>query len=371
MSFPSTHSKVRLLFFSEKTKIFNFSIRAGNAAHPDGKVKIERGKYRLQTKGSYLSFIDKIRLLVRPFLTLRFTTDKSVRRLRWVMSFVIAFDIVITLAGQRASFWYEPQSAIRADGLSVYHLTNHMFVFFLESGWMAFLSTTVLYMLVMYLMVSMVPRRLALVALLSLIFAHYYDGSNWLAVHWHMGMQGPFLYGLAIAAALAQAGFTSLGSDRAIKSLRWIAVAAMLTDALATLYGQPRGYWHNSLLVDEGNPASKYFLTHGWIAYALEQAVICSAIFILVSKLPRRWALFVAFCFLLGGFTGAANWFFYRWLWGIQGLVIFGVLLSTAAVLFAVDPAGGSERTQKEGADQIPSLIIKPGRKAGMMNGCS
>jgi len=222
----------------------------------------------------------------------------------------------------------------------------------------------------MYLLVTFLPLRLALITICSLLFAHYYDGSNWLAVRWHMGMGGPFLYGLFIAAAITQTAFPYFGAARSMKTLRWVAVITMLIDGLATLYGQPHGYWHNSSLVDEGNPVSKYFLVEGWFAYALEQAVICLTIFFLVSILSKRWGLFAVLSFVLGGFTGASNWFFYRWIWGIEGPVIFGVMLSVAIVLLAVNSAGKTVSHPLTESDKSKGLTGGTGKKVWVPDKC-
>ena len=68
------------------------------------------------------------------------TNDARVKRLRWVMLGVILFSILNTLAGQPASFWANPQTAVRGDGLSIYNATNHTFEFFLGHGWKPYLS---------------------------------------------------------------------------------------------------------------------------------------------------------------------------------------------------------------------------------------
>jgi hypothetical protein len=287
------------------------------------------------------------------------------------MAGAIIFDILITLAGQPASFWNNPQTAMRGDGLSIYNPTNHVFVFFLGSGWPAYLVTSTAYLLAIYLLVTLLPRKLALIAMLSVIFAHYYDGSNWLAVHWHLGLEGPFFYGLAIAGGITKAANTFFGTDRRIKRLCWIMIFAMLTDAVVTLCGQPRGYWHSPALVDEGNPASKFFLMQGWFAYVFEQAIICMAIFYLVSILSKRWGLFTAICFTLAGFTGASNWFFYRWIWGMEGPVIFGVMLSTAMVLFTVHSAENLGKTHDSGTAQSSHLAMDARKKAWLLDDCS
>ena len=266
---------------------------------------------------------------------IKLTDDKMVNRLRWVMAAVIIFSMANTLAGQPAGYWHNAALAIRGDGLSITNPTNHTFEFFLGSGWLPFVFAALAYLAGMLLLASVLPRKPALIFIFSVIFGHYYGGSNWLAVRWHLGFQGPIFYSLALSACIVFAAFPSNGAAHAIKSLRWIMVFALLTDALMTLIGQPHGYWHHPHLVDEGNQFSKFFLEHGWYVYVLEQLIICVACFWLVSVLSNRWVLIIAFGFIFGGFSGASNWFFYRWIWGMQAPVIFGCVLSTAIVYWA------------------------------------
>jgi hypothetical protein len=69
-----------------------------------------------------------------PMSSVRFTDDRIVKRLRWIMLGVMLFSVINTLIGQPKSFWYAPESAIRGDGLSIHNSTNPTFEFFLGHG---------------------------------------------------------------------------------------------------------------------------------------------------------------------------------------------------------------------------------------------
>jgi hypothetical protein len=299
----------------------------------------------------------------------KFTNDQIVKRLRWVMATMVMFTIANTIAGQPGTFWHNPATAMRGDGLSINNPTNHTFGFFLGYGWLPFLVASLTFLLMALLLVSVVPRKPALVIILTIIFGYYYEASNWLAVRWHLGFQGPILYGLAVSMAIVYTAFQPNLPVKAIKSLRWIMLFATLTDATFTLWGQPSAYWHRPNIVDEGNQVSRFFLMHGWYSYLAEQAVICFALYWLVSVLSRPWGLFVALCFILGGFAGASNWLFYRWLLGMEAPVLFGAVLSFAIVLFTfssesrVEGATDSAERQKE--TRIPSR-----RKGWLLREC-
>ena len=86
-----------------------------------------------------------------------------------------------TRVGQPRTFWSDPGSAIRGDGLSIHDPTNHFFEFFLGCGWPAFLACSTAYVAAAFLLVSVLPRRTALVLLFTLTMGHIYTGTNWLA----------------------------------------------------------------------------------------------------------------------------------------------------------------------------------------------
>jgi len=269
-----------------------------------------------------------------PFI--QFTDDQIVKRLRWVMIGVMLFSMFNTLAGQPESFWHTPQTAIRGDGLSIQNETNHTFEFFLGYGWQFYLTTCAAYFSTAFLIVSLLPRTVALVAIYSFIFGHYFGASNWLAVRWHWGMAGAPIYGIVLGAVVAFSAFPAAEIiDPAIKRLRWVMIVMIFSDFTVTLVGQPGSYWHHPETMHEGNSISRLFLGYGWWAYFLYDVVYAWGAFLLVSKLPRMTALVCAFAFILSHFNGVSCWFFYECIMGFKTPVIYGVMLGVVVVWLA------------------------------------
>jgi len=267
----------------------------------------------------------------------KLSTDPIVKRLRWVMLAAMLFSLVVTLLGQADSFWHHAQTAIRADGLSIDNKTNHTFEFFIGRGWQAYLIANVIYFLGAFLLVSALPRVMALTVIFSFIFGHFFGASNWLAIRWHLGVQGPLAYSLVLGPTIVFLAFaeTNSNTDKIIKRLRWVMVGALLLDMIITLIGQPASYWSQPETVHEANQLSRFFLMRGWYAYLLEQLVYCCGVFWLVTKLPQMWGIICIFCFILGGFTGSSCWFFFQWRLGMEAPVIYGIILSLLIVLEA------------------------------------
>jgi hypothetical protein len=267
---------------------------------------------------------------------IQFTDDLIVKRLRWVMLGVMLFSMIATLAGQPRVFWTSPERAIRFDGLSIYDHTNHKFEFFLGHGWEAYLLACAVYFGAAFALVSVLPRRPALIAMFSFIFGHFYGGSNRLAVRWHYGVVGPMAYQFAPAIFLTLAAFPVPENARlAQKRLPWVAVGVLLLDFANTLIGQPHSYWQHPETVHEANALSRMFLLHGWFAFSLYAVAYCFVILWLASALPRTAAVICVFAFVFAGYGGAANWFFYEWRMGMEAPVLLGIALSVAIVLLA------------------------------------
>lgn len=284
-----------------------------------------------------------------PFL--KFAEDEIVKRLRWVMAGLIIFSMVITLVGQPAAYWQNPAMAMRGDGLSINDPTNHTFEFCLGSGWAPFFVAALVYLTAMFLLASVLPRKPALVLIFSVIFSHYYDASNWLAVRWHMGIPGPTLLGLVLAPLIVLTAFPDSDAGFIVKNTRWVMLFALLADATVTLIGQPAGYWHNPSLVYEGNAISKFFMQQGWWAYALEQVAIVLVLFRLINILSYRWALTLSFGFTFMGFIGSANWLFYNWRLGWPVLVCWACILNIGMV-FSIF-RGKAKRNASENARPV------------------
>ena len=266
----------------------------------------------------------------------QFTDDLIVKRLRWVMLGVMLFSMIATLSGQPQDFWTHPESAVRFDGLSIYDKTNHKFEFFLGHSCEAYVFACFVYFAATFVLVSVLPKKSALIAIFSFIFAHFYGGSNWLAVRWHYGVRGPSVYQFVLAIFVTLAAFPGPEKARfALKRLPWVAVGALLLDFTNTLIGQPHSYWQHPGAVHEANALSRMFLLHGWFAFFLYAVVYCCVILWLASVLPVTAALICVFAFIFGGYGGATNWFFYEWRMGMEAPVLLGVALSVAVVLLA------------------------------------
>ena len=200
---------------------------------------------------------------------------------------VMLFSVVNALAGQPPQFWDTPEHAIRFDGLSIYNQTNTKFEFFLGHGWLPYILACAVYFSAAFLLVSVLPKRSALLLTFSLIFGHFYAGANWLAVRWHLGMQGEIIYAFALAVVTVMAFPVPERARFALKRFRWVAVGALLMDFACTFIGQPHSYWHHPEAVHEANALSRMFLVHGWYAYALYDVLYFRVILWLASTLPH------------------------------------------------------------------------------------
>ena len=288
---------------------------------------------------------------VKKFIT--FTDDQIVKRLRWVMIAVMLFSIFNTLCGQPQSFWQHPETAMRGDGLSIHHKTNHTFEFFLSHGWQAYLLACAVYLSAAFLIVSTLPRTAALMVIFSFIFGHFFGASNWLGGRWHLGAAGPPIYGIVLGAILVAVAFPSgENMKQAIRRLRWVAVVAVFADLTVTLVGQPGSFWQHPETMQESNSFSRFFLGHGWWAFFLYDLVYAFGVFQLVSRLPKEVALTTAFAFILGHFNGVSSCFFYRWRLGMEAPVIIGIIVSAVIVLVAF------RRNQKDKSSQC-NVIAK------------
>jgi hypothetical protein len=123
----------------------------------------------------------------------KFTADRIVKRLRWVMVGVIIFDKLNTLFGQPATYWQHPETAEEMNH-GVYH--------FLSGGFPTYLFYSVVSIIVLFLFVSIIPRKIALIVIFVAILNHYLGASTWLCYHWHFGAGGPLIYSIILSVIL-------------------------------------------------------------------------------------------------------------------------------------------------------------------------
>jgi len=203
---------------------------------------------------------------------------------------------------------------------------------------MAYVTACLVYFAAAFLLVSVLPRTAALIAVFSFIFGHLFGASNWLAIRWHLAFNGVALYGVLMSAAIAWAvsPFPIQAGDAMIKRLRWVMIGVMLIDPLVTLIGEPGSYWLHPETVHEGNAFWRAIMMRGWEDYVLMDLLYCLGAFWLASNLPRFFAVITILSFTFGHFVGASNWFFYVWRLGMETPVLYGIVLSVTIVWTAL-----------------------------------
>jgi hypothetical protein len=123
-------------------------------------------------------------------------TDPLIKRLRWIMLFVMTADGAITLLGQPASFWTDPQSA--NEGHPVVR-------FFMHYGLVPFLIAAVAWAAVVVTLVSALPRRMGLLLLLTVTFWHYHGACTWIGNYFQSPV-GHSMYAVFLSSALVCLG---------------------------------------------------------------------------------------------------------------------------------------------------------------------
>ena len=129
----------------------------------------------------------------------RITRDPVLKRLRWLMVFVILVDTANTLLGQPASYAENPATAAEF---------NEFMRVFVRLGPLPFLASSGLYIAGCFVCVSTLPRKLAYATLFALILGHYFGASTWLTYHWEFGMQAAVIYAIVIAVGLVLCGIS-------------------------------------------------------------------------------------------------------------------------------------------------------------------
>ena len=257
-----------------------------------------------------------------------------VKRLRWTAIVLAAAGAVLTLAAQPSRFWSLPTTGIRFDGLPIHSSTNPMFDFFLGHGWIAYLAGVGLFGAIIWLLATVLPKRLAMVAELAVILGLCYSQSNWVVVRWHTGTAGADFYIAGVALVLTMAVLPAI-HDRegeGLRRLRWVMALTTTVDGAFTLIGQPEIYWRETLTVHEANPLAKFFLETGWWAYATYIVVLIALPWLLSVRVSRGTGWVMVLGMTLGGLFGGSNWLFYEWRLGLQAPILYSMVLSFMVV---------------------------------------
>lgn len=253
---------------------------------------------------------------------------QNVQRLRWLMVGTILLDMVVTFMSQPAGYWQDTGLAFESNTLFHLILTRTFpwsFILYL------------IYALVAFVIVSILPRKAALIGIFSFIFCHFFRASCWLDYRWQFGMTTTFIYAFLIGEMILLFAFTASNREpvQIVKKLRWMMVGAMLFDMINTILGQPASYWHHPETANEGFSLSRFFIMQGWEIFLLYDLIFFSLFFFLVSSIPKRPALVLVIGLILSYYFGACTWINNGWHVSAEGPVLYGIVLSAIFVLLA------------------------------------
>ena len=124
-------------------------------------------------------------------------TDKSIKRLRWVMVGALVGDLTVTFAGQQVSYWRNP---------STVHETNRLVAPILSRGMLPTLLLAAFGVAGLLFTVSVLPKRWALILILAVTLSCYYGISSWLVMDFHLGSAAEMVGAVILAVVLVAAG---------------------------------------------------------------------------------------------------------------------------------------------------------------------
>ena len=141
--------------------------------------------------------VSRYQASVTPNMTFpKFTTDKVVCRLRWVVLLVMLADAAFTLMGQPPDFWHDSR---------VVNEVNPLVRFFLVRGIFIYALVGCLYAIGSLILASVIPRKIAVTFLFFLFLTHFWGITSWLvySIGCSLPLEDAFELGIAALIALA------------------------------------------------------------------------------------------------------------------------------------------------------------------------
>ena len=114
-------------------------------------------------------------------------------------------DLLVTLAGQPASYWSDPSTVVEA---------NRLVAPILSRGLLPLLLVTVIGVPGLLFTVSVLPKRGALILVLSMTLSGYFGISSWLVYPpFHLGSAAEMIGAVVLAVVLVSAGIDTRSGD--------------------------------------------------------------------------------------------------------------------------------------------------------------
>lgn len=123
--------------------------------------------------------------------------DSGIRRLRWVMIGTLLGDLAVTFAGQRASYWLNPSTVVES---------NRLVAPILSWGMVPTLLLTLFGVMGLLFTVSVLPKKWALMLMLTVTLSCYFGISSWLVFNFHLGSAAEMIGAVVLAVTLVTAG---------------------------------------------------------------------------------------------------------------------------------------------------------------------
>jgi hypothetical protein len=129
-------------------------------------------------------------------ITPKFTTDKVIRRLCWIVPFIMLVDAAFTLFGQPSSFWSDSSNTNEIDPVAR---------FFLVRGVLPYIFWVVLRIVLVLFTASITPRKVGLTILFFFLLEHFWGITSWILYyyHWSDWLQNAFELTIAVLIALS------------------------------------------------------------------------------------------------------------------------------------------------------------------------
>jgi len=147
---------------------------------------------------TWYGFVLSTSIVFAIFPTTSSTSGQIVKRLRWMMLVPMFLDMINTLVGQPSSYWLHTETV---------HEANEVSRFFLIRGWYAYVFWDIFYFSAGFLLVSILPRRLALICIFIFTLTHFVGASNWFFYEWRMGIETPVLFGIILSVIIVLLAF--------------------------------------------------------------------------------------------------------------------------------------------------------------------